>query len=72
MGNRTLRWKLIPSPSQWVSASATSRFSFMDRRGSTEIRKVDACVEEFNRLSTLPQTADGGFVAGGRGPDGGN
>jgi hypothetical protein len=50
---RTMRWKIIPSPQEWAAASATSHFQFLDRRGSPEIRAIDAAVAEYNRLALL-------------------
>lgn len=51
---RQLRWRIIPSPHEWRTASATSRFEFMDRRSSPEMRAIDQGVEDYDRVARLP------------------
>ncbi len=46
----------IPTLAEWRRASSTSRFQFMDRRGSPEIRAIDHCVDAYSNLALLPNT----------------
>src|SRR5262249_47267535 len=44
----------VPSLDQWRRVSSTSRFMFMDRRGSPEIRAIDKCVDAYSKLASDP------------------
>ena len=44
----------VPTLAQWRQASSNARFTFMDRRGSPEIRAVDNRVAEYSKLAAVP------------------
>src|SRR5215471_21491711 len=45
----------VPTLDEWRKVSSTSRFMFMDRRGSPEIRGIDRCVAAYSRLASDPR-----------------
>lgn len=50
-----LRWKKIPSSAEWSAASKSSRFSALDRRGSDEIRALDAALSAYGTVAANPK-----------------
>lgn len=50
-----LRWKRIPSSTEWATASALSSVSLFESRNSSELRAIDSAVAEYERISKLPK-----------------